>query len=514
MSVICSRLSKGQKLLFITLSGLFFVVLALLLLSANMQKGLNHDEYIYVSSGKLLASGGLLPYRDYPYLQMPNLVFVYAILFSFTSHLLLAARLFSTACALLICGLLFYTSTRLFGGYHYLLSFLISVSSVLLLVANPLFIYTSGLAWNHDFPLLLSVAAALIWCYKRRTTGWLVLTGLLLAFAVGTRLSFAPLLLPFTLAVLIEVRAHREKARRQLALFGLGATAGILPALVTFVLAPQQFIFGNVEYHRLNETYRSASGYTRAMTLSGKVDYMWPVFGEAGTFFLLVAVGSLVAIVVILVRWWRVRLKAQEEFLFLVSLLPFLLAGILAPTPSWYQYFYALTPFLILALLYGVKAVTALREKGKWGITILPLLAIISIANGLPAYTGLGGALLPERWVPNEVHRAGLEISAASKGEVLTLAPLLPLEGGAAIYPQFVTGPFIWRIGPYLPPGEERAMGLVTQRNLESFLSAQPPQSIYVGREADQEGPLADYARAHGYSPRTLTDGTTLWLAP
>ncbi len=507
------REDKQQKIIFITLSGLFFVALALLLISANMQKGLNHDEYMYVSSGKLLASGGLLPYRDYPYLQMPNLVFVYAILFSFTSHLLLAARLFSTACALLICGLIFYTAAHLFSNYRYLLNFVLGVSSVLLLVANPVFIYTSGLAWNHDFPLLLSVAAALIWCYRERAGWWLILTGLLLGFAVGARLSFAPLFLPFAAAILIETSTYKEKTR-QLALFGLGATSGLLPALATFVLAPQQFIFGNVEYHQLNEIYRNASGYTRAMTLNGKVDYMWSVFGEAGTLFLLIAVGSLVAVVVTLVRWQRVRLKTQAEFLFLASLLPFLLVGILAPTPSWYQYFYVLIPFLILALLYGVKAVTGLGRGGKWSITVLPLLAIVSIANGLPAYLGLGGSLSPERWVPNEAHQTGLEIAAASKGEVLTLAPLLPLEGGAAIYPQFASGPFIWRIGPYLPPGEEREMRLVTQQNLESFLSANPPQSIYVGREADQEGPLTDYARAHGYSAKTLTDGTTLWLAP
>jgi hypothetical protein len=35
---------------------------------------------------------------------------------------------------------------------------------------------------------------------------------------------------------------------------------------------------------------------------------------------------------------------------------------------------------------------------------------------------------------------------------VLTLAPLYALEGGAAIYPAFATGPFAWRVAPLLDP--------------------------------------------------------------
>ena len=42
-----------------------------------MRKELSHDEQMYVAGGELPAQG-LLPYRDYPYLQMPNLAFTYA----------------------------------------------------------------------------------------------------------------------------------------------------------------------------------------------------------------------------------------------------------------------------------------------------------------------------------------------------------------------------------------------------------------------------------------------------
>src|SRR5258706_11870815 len=71
-----------------------FVSLVLL----GMSKPLDHDEHQFVAAGALLARRGLLPYRDYPYFHMPNLVFVDALLFRFTGHLLLAARAVSIVC--------------------------------------------------------------------------------------------------------------------------------------------------------------------------------------------------------------------------------------------------------------------------------------------------------------------------------------------------------------------------------------------------------------------------------
>jgi hypothetical protein len=64
-----------------------FTGLALLLLHANMMKGLNHDEHMYVAAGVMIGQDGLMPYRDFTYFQMPNLALVYAGLF-YTRHYL------------------------------------------------------------------------------------------------------------------------------------------------------------------------------------------------------------------------------------------------------------------------------------------------------------------------------------------------------------------------------------------------------------------------------------------
>ncbi|RIK26721.1 MAG: hypothetical protein DCC55_39800 [Chloroflexi bacterium] len=83
------------------------VLLLLLNFSRIMERGLDHDEHQFVTSGVLLARDGLLPYKDYAYFHVPLLVFVYALLFQETSYYLLAARSFSALCSGLLLVSLF-----------------------------------------------------------------------------------------------------------------------------------------------------------------------------------------------------------------------------------------------------------------------------------------------------------------------------------------------------------------------------------------------------------------------
>ena len=96
----------------------FFVLVLLLLFSLNMQRGFDHDEHMYVAAGKLLASKSLLPYRDYHYLHMPNLVLVYGLVFKFTDYPFLAARAFSVLCAWLSLALIFSLAVKAFVGHR------------------------------------------------------------------------------------------------------------------------------------------------------------------------------------------------------------------------------------------------------------------------------------------------------------------------------------------------------------------------------------------------------------
>ena len=90
------------------LTGLFFFIVFLLLLSASMNTPLDHDENLFIAGGKLLAAKGMMPYVDYLYCHMPYLVFLYALIFRFCDWLLLSARLVSVTSSFLILVLVFF----------------------------------------------------------------------------------------------------------------------------------------------------------------------------------------------------------------------------------------------------------------------------------------------------------------------------------------------------------------------------------------------------------------------
>jgi hypothetical protein len=458
---------------------------ALLLVGANMRKELSHDEHMYVAGGELLAKG-LLPYRDYPYLQMPNLAFAYAGLFTGTRHLLLAARLLNTLCAALSAAVVFFTASSLFRQAGYLVRFLAAAGSVVLLIANA--------ATRPALP-------------TRRTLRQQLRYSLPFAGAV--------LLLPGPTAT--AARAYgRDGAQRPrrlylLAAFCLGVLVGLLPAIGTAALAPARFTFGNVGYHALSETYWRQMGYTRAMSLDGKLAYLLDVAREPGTLVLLLAF-ALLGLLAVGGRA-RIRPGGLYPISLAAALTLSLAAGALGPTPTWYQYYYAPLPFLVLGVAYGAAALYASGLPAAWVIALLGLAALSVGALGVPGYARLGPSLQVEDWVPSRVHQAGLEIErAVGAGRVLTLAPLLPLEGGAGIYEQLAAGPFAWRVAGLMTADERQRLGVVGADDLDALLGPQPPTGILTGLEANLEGPLVSYAQAHGYRPRRLSNGATLWL--
>src|SRR5438105_3710278 len=106
---------RGTSIPFrLTVAGVALAVL-LLLIARAMFKRLDHDEHQFIASAVMLSRRSLLPYRDYPHFHMPYLVAVYALLFKLSDHLLLTARLFSSACGFLIVLLVGSIAWKLFA---------------------------------------------------------------------------------------------------------------------------------------------------------------------------------------------------------------------------------------------------------------------------------------------------------------------------------------------------------------------------------------------------------------
>src|SRR5438445_10717891 len=184
----------------------FFLLLFLGLFTRAMTRELNRDEGQFIAAGALLAQHGYLPYQDYPYFHLPNLALVFAALFTRCDHLLLAGRCFNVACAWLALVLVFCLTANAFrkvGSLRWIIAGLAAIT----LFTNRLFRFTSGRAWNHDLPVLASLAALaapLLYDQRRRPRVWLGLAGFLLGAAIGARLSFAPLVALFSLFIVYQ----------------------------------------------------------------------------------------------------------------------------------------------------------------------------------------------------------------------------------------------------------------------------------------------------------------------
>lgn len=530
-----------RALLLWTFSTLFLLLTLLLLVGVNMRRGMNHDEYQFIASGQLIATTNLLFYRDFPYFHVPGLSLIYAALFQLTPRLLLAARLFSVLCGWLLIVVLWLMTLATLQKEQLWLRLTAASGMSLLLLGTPLFIYTSGRAWNHDLPMLLTVLA--IWIFDRAwrwdenppgvetarlpaKTGLsrlggpglpLVVCGLLLGLATATRLSFAFALLAFVAALFLLPNQRWESRWAALRNLLVGGLIGLAPAILFLLWSPQAFLFGNLTYIELNTAYyHSLAAPPPSMTFVGKLAFLGELLYRQP------ANGVAIVCLVVLLVWYTARNIANWARLHLGGLvvLAMLLSGLVA-TPAQPQYFYPVWPLALLVILPLLKMAT----RWNWPAIMLLLIAggIAAFLSRSPYQAGLEIVFSPREWYPNKLHARGQWVRTLVNADerqanaVLTVAPVIPLEGGVAIYPELATGPFAWRVAPLLSVAERQRYHLFTPDELKAQISATPPRALLVGLENDDaelEQGLVAWAESRGYVPLALPDEGTLWVAP
>ncbi len=487
---------------------LCLALLAVGLLMLGMSNHLDHDEHQFIASAAMLARRGLLPYRDYPYFHMPNLIFVYAVLFRMSDHLLLAARAFSIVCGAATAGVLATMVYRACQGLEPRMRRNAAFLAGGALIAQPLFARTSGRAWNHDLPVLLTLLAfgAILRARTQARPGWLQLaSGALVGLAIGTRLTFAPAALAF---LVILAASPPGKKIAGLVRFSLGAVIALLPTWWLLAIAPRQFIFGNFLYPALNTRYHREAGFEKAMTVGGKAAYVvTDVLAHPAT--LLLFILFVVALTVV----WRRRGDSPHPQRFAVGslllLIACLLVGTFAPTPLFLVYFYAPVPFAILLIAFAAADGRPLTRR-----PVLSCIAVAMIGIGLFAHQGVRHPSQLARWAPLEVHRVGEEVrDICPPGPVLTLSPIFPLEGGRDIYRQLVASPFVIRAGARMDEGDEELYHLMDEQDWPELFDLHPPSGVLTGLERNLDVELSGLARARCYDEnRTMCLGHGLLI--
>jgi 4-amino-4-deoxy-L-arabinose transferase-like glycosyltransferase len=510
-----ASVSTPWRRLSIPLAGLLFLLACTTGLTAwGLSARLDHDEHQFVASGVLLARDGLLPYRDFPYHHFPYLVFLDAFVFSATEHVLLAARSTSVAFAVASIVLIMHLVHSAFDGLRPWLQFWLAVAFAIAFAANPVFMYATGRAWNHDASVFFALAAFA--CMHRAAhtpqyAKWLALSGAALGIAIGIRSSFALVVPGFLFgAVTLHRGAGLRDAIARIAVLTVGMGLALVPMLPLAVLAPQQFWYGNVGYNlELHPAYHRLLGHGSAMSLWGKLEYLLYEVAPVK--------GNLALVLASLATFGAVVARPGRRFVFEVRLLsvllPCLLLAALSPSLTWYQYFYPLVPFLLLAIAFACADHRAMRLRAAalGGAGVLLAGSVLALRHYAQPFR-----LAPREWTAICLHELGTRIaSRVGQRRVLTLGPILPLEGGASIYPELVTGPFTWRTAPLISTADRAKLRVAGPAELEGLLTAEMPAGILTGVEASSrqrlEDPLVTFASAHGYRPRPLNNGLTLW---
>jgi drug/metabolite transporter superfamily protein YnfA len=451
-----------------------------LVLGMGMSRGLNHDEHQHIAAGALIAREGLVPYRDFPHFHTPYLSYAYAALFRSTDQLLNSARLLSAVCATAILGVIGAFGYVLFRKRGRRTAWMVSGGSVVLAVTTMLFTQTAGRAWNHEPSLLLVLLAFVAQINGIRTghVGWFGAGGILLGLAIGTRITCAPLVAPFGLVALLHSRPRRLGWAEAFSLSG-GLLVGLAGLVCLFAIVPEQALFDNFGFAKANIAYRFSEGAPRTMTLPTKLRFFFKEIIRPDIALFLA--GLLPTTVAYLIKRGSGR-RLPSALPFLLLLLPFVMIGALAPSPAFDQYFLPLVPLLLIMALYGLSSIPSASIWSRRMMYAGLAMVLLSVGMGVRGFEDVGDYFNPSKWEGTRLNRRAQELlTHVTHGRILTLAPIYPLEAGLAIYPAFSTGPFAWRVSPYVEADKAVRIGIVSPAMLGKLLEASPPAGVLVG---------------------------------
>lgn len=508
------------------------IFVSLTLVSIAMTEGLSHDEYQFIAGGQLLSERGLLPYLDYPFLHMPYIVAINALIAKLSTYDFLAIRGFNALTGAMSAIILIYLAHRILEKSHPALIYFSGFLCCLFLITDQISILIYGRALNHALPILLSLIAYVFYfegSRGNRSSLFYFISGIMAGLATGIRLSYAVLIPAFACAILVYPFEQSIISRlRNVFKYGIGTLMATIPFLVTYLLAPRQFYYGNYIYTRLNTIYREMLSFTDAMTLSSKIGLFSRVVLSNPANFLLYLITFLLLLIG-LVKLIRTRDKSYFQVVFVGGLSLVLFLTAFAPTPAWPQYFIAPLPFLIIGFLYGLAEIEKKWPTYSWVLIGTALISILlsggigSIGNAISELKNI------EKWKPIQLHQLAIEVHEyVPDGKVLTLAPIIPLEVGLDIYEIFAVGPFSWRTAHLIGESARRELSIISYHELDEHLESQPPEAILVGVEQYYDGfrpndtgglekPFSEYAIRNGYKPINIPAGyaeiiLTLWI--
>ena len=502
---------------------LILIVLSLAILANSMVKPLGRDEQMYCTGGALLAQGRMI-YRDFSYAaQLPYHPLLCAALFRMfnTTHYLLVGRILSAFCDILVVVCIVGIYRYIFRSFA-ITGMLLGLAAVVLYVFNPLVDYANGYAWNHDAVILCVMLAFWLFVstdFKQKSKYWRIAAiGALLTFASCMRITTVLVELLF-FAILLSQPAESMKQRCKTALPFLIAAA-IISVWPVWVIAqaPRAFFLNLVKIPTLYGQWLHEIGM-----VYNKFELTLACLAQPGYFALVVLAIYLCLAIVCLRR----KLKISDvRTLLLAALLPltFFIIAVIPPT-MWRQYLAMPVPFLVISFALPLLYLQELADKTSVSkqFKIASALVIVCVLVAVACYRFVlyrtPIVLVPERWVPIEIHKISEDIAERTKEPklILTLAPLLALEGGSDIYTELSCGAIIYRAADSMSASERSITHTAGLKTLGEFLEKSPPSAVILGVERGKlaflEAPLQAVVKPD-WERKVYENGIVVYFRP
>lgn len=492
---------------------------------ARIMTSLDHNEHMYISASVLLAQGQV-PYRDFAYLQTPYLPLLYGNLFKLlgvNSYYLFTGKLISFLFLGTSSITVFLLARRVSNNTF------ISLSVPTLFLLNMTIINPATEVSNYIMPLAFSILGFYVFIVsienKIRPFG-IALAGFFLAIAIGVKLTYATLVVPFIATSLLYPLSEHSvaiTAKRRISYvlfpFVAGIAIGLLP-MFFFLSDFKSLLFNNLGYHNVNAQWRQLTGYTGPLSLHSKLAYARQVFFRADN--LIVLLGIMLGLRVSInrvqpIRWTLTQIPIGASLAFLLVLIAVPTA--LAPTPSCHQYFAMPVSFLFLLLVYSVAS----RGMATVYRRLLLILVVVSLAyNGPFLLMSLQKLTHRDRWSGLYVHDVSMKVrnvlidkTTDANLKIATLSPLFVIESNLPIYSELSTGPFLYRVGDLLTPEDRKHFVGTSPQSITDLFNKEPPVAILVGFEGELDDPLVAYAITNNYSKVDIAGfGGMLYVRP
>jgi hypothetical protein len=355
-----------------------------------------------------------------------------------------------------------------------------------------------GLARNDIMPIFFGLCG--VWfvlrgfSIDRKQSGRLLaifLAGLCMALAVGTKVTAA--FIPLSAMLYIFIRA-----KRQLVPLVFGGAVGSLPIVYYVATAFDKFLYCNAVFHlTATKEFFTDIGKAEILTWPYHIKIVVLTWANEPTLVLASAFVAFVAFI-----GWRRGLLSRTigkhllaDRTFIILLVPVSIPFVFLNKPFGWAYLEPAVPYVLLtcAALYPL----AQRILERRQMLVFVAMAVIVLAVQIEQF--VAGQLSHRSWTVAEVHNLSVIIASHVKeGVIATLYPMLVLDAGGSVYPEFATGDNFFRSGDHLAPERVLELNGISPRTLPLVFAAKPPTAVFTGNIAS-DLPLLDWARHNCY---------------